>query len=88
MEFRWNDWNLEHVRRHGVSPDEAELVVQTARRPFPRRAADGRFLVWGRGVGGRLVQVVFLVDPDYSVYIIHARPLSEREKRRFRQRPS
>jgi uncharacterized DUF497 family protein len=45
-------------------------------------------LVWGRGTGGRLVQVVFLIDSEYSIYIIHARPLTEREKRRFRQRSS
>lgn len=73
MDFRWNEWNLEHACRHGVSPREAELVVRTARRPFPRRATDDRFLVWGRGTGGRLVQVVFLIDSEYSIYIIHAR---------------
>lgn len=44
MDFRWNDWNLEHVAVHGVEIEEAEHVVE------------------------------------------HARPLTEREKRRYRRR--
>jgi len=27
MEFRWNEWNVEHIAEHGVTPDEAELVL-------------------------------------------------------------
>ncbi len=25
--FRWNDWNRDHIARHGVVPVEAERVV-------------------------------------------------------------
>jgi hypothetical protein len=28
MEFRWNAWNIEHIAEHGVTPEEAEAVVQ------------------------------------------------------------
>ena len=35
MEFRWNDWNIEHLAKHGVDLDEAELVVSQARSPYP-----------------------------------------------------
>lgn len=85
MEFRWNEWNLDHVAKHGVDPEEAEEVVRNARRPYPRRTADDRWFVWGRGRGGRLLQVVFLRDVDRTVYVIHARPLNENEKRRYRR---
>jgi len=85
MDFRWNDWNEEHVQKHGVSVEEAERVVENARSPFPRMIEDDKRLVWGRGKGGRLLQVVFLLDEDDSVYVIHARPLTEREKNRFRR---
>ena len=37
MDFRWNEWNEEHVANHGVLPQEAEVVVESARRPFPRK---------------------------------------------------
>jgi hypothetical protein len=27
-EFRWNDWNRDHATQHGVSEQEAELIVR------------------------------------------------------------
>jgi uncharacterized protein len=86
MDFRWNDWNLDHIARHGVDPDEAELVICLAERPYPVDHGDDKWIVWGRGRGGRLMQVVFVLDDDGTVYVIHARPLNEREKRRWRRR--
>lgn len=86
MEFRWIEWNLDKVAKHGVAPWEAEYVVSRARSPYPRRAEDGRWLVWGAAEGRDLLQVVFLIDPDGTVFVIHARPLTDNEKRRYRRR--
>lgn len=86
MEFRWNDWNEEHIRRHDVQPEEAEEVVLRARAPFPLAQDDEKFLVWGRTEAGRLLQVVFVIDPDDTAFVIHARPLTGTEKKRFRRR--
>lgn len=85
MDFRWNDWNEQHIADHGIAPPEAEVVIAGARAPFPRRIEDDKWLVWGRGVAGRLLQVVFVLDDDDAVYVIHARPLTAREKRRYRR---
>ena len=85
MDFRWNDWNEEHVAKHGVSPEEAQRVIETARSPFPRMIEEDKRLVWGRGKGGRLLQVIFFIGEDDFVYTIHARPLTEKEKGRFRR---
>lgn len=86
MEFRWSDWNLQHVVEHGVEPEEAEEVVSGAESPWPLIGGNAKYLVWGRGRGDRPLQVVFVLDPNDTIYIIHARPLTEREKRRFRRR--
>jgi uncharacterized DUF497 family protein len=86
MRFRWIDWNREHVADHSVDPDEAEMVVRQARPPFPRKIEEEKWLVIGPGKGGRLLQVIYIVDEDKTVFVIHARPISEREKRRFRKR--
>jgi uncharacterized DUF497 family protein len=86
VQFRWSDWNVGHVARHGVSPEEAEAVILSAVEPFPRRLEDDKWLVWGRGTGGRPLQVVFVLDEDETVYVIHARPLTEAEKRRMRRK--
>jgi uncharacterized DUF497 family protein len=86
MDFRWNDWNLEHATKHGVTPEEAEQVVLDASPPFPESGGDDKFRVWGRTVFGRLLQVVYIEDPEGTTYIIHARPLTDQEKRRLRRR--
>lgn len=86
MEFRWNSWNEEHVERHGVAPDEAEEVVLGARSPFPLAQDDEKYLVWGPTEAGRLVQVVFVIDADDAIFVIHARPLTEKEKKRYHRR--
>jgi uncharacterized DUF497 family protein len=86
MEFRWNGWNIEHIAKHGVLPQEAEQVVRGAVRPFPRKMEQDKWLVWGRGQGGRFLQVIFVLDDDESVFVIHARPLTDLEKRRLRRR--
>jgi len=86
MQFRWIDWNRDHIAEHGVDPDEAEMVVRRARSPFPRKIEEEKWLVVGQGRGGRFLQVIYVVDADNTVFIIHARPISEREKRRFRRR--
>jgi uncharacterized DUF497 family protein len=74
-DFRWNDYNLAKVAKHGVSPVEAEHVVRFARRPYPRPHKKGTWLVLGRGNSNRLLQVIFAVDPDETYYIIHAMPV-------------
>ena len=85
MQFRWIEWNIEHLAEHGITPEEAEMVVEGARKPFPRRVEEEKFLVWGRGRGGRLLQVLFLREESDLAFVIHARPLTEVEKRRYRR---
>jgi uncharacterized DUF497 family protein len=62
------------------------VAVTGARNPFPRKIEEDKWLVWGRGQGGRFLQVIFVVDEDQTIYVIHARVLNEQEKRRFRRR--
>ena len=84
--FRWNDWNVDHIAEHGVTPEEAEIVVLRSRSDEVQFAGDGKYLVWGRGRGGRFLQVIFVRDEDEVCYVIHARPLTTKEKRRFRRK--
>jgi uncharacterized DUF497 family protein len=52
----------------------------------PVAKADEKLIVWGPTAEGRLLQIVFVLDEDDSVFIIHARPLTEKEKKRYRRR--
>ena len=86
MEFRWNEWNVDHTTQHGVSAEEIEALIEAARPPYPEYRGDGRWLVQGRGAGGRFIQAVYLLEDGDAVFVIHARPLTESEKRRYRRR--
>jgi len=85
VEFRWNDWNLDHATRHGVAPLEAEAIV---RRGPARHAGDNKYRVRGRGVGGRWLQVIYVIEQNRQIYVLHARPLTDREKRQLRRSES
>lgn len=83
--FRWIEWNVEHIAEHGVSTDEAEYVVEQARPPFPRKVGERKYLVQGQTAGGDYIQVIFTVDTLKEAFVIHARPLRDHEKRRWRR---
>jgi uncharacterized DUF497 family protein len=83
--FRWIDWNLDKISRHGVTPEEVEYVVNQARAPFPEEHGDKVFVA-GPTATGRWIQVVFVPDDVYTVFVIHSRPLSDAERMRYRRR--
>jgi len=84
-EFRWNAWNINHIAEHGVSPEEAEYVVRHPARSYPRHNRNHSKLVLGRTEEGVYLQVAYAVDPapESTLFVFHARPLTEREKRRL-----
>jgi uncharacterized DUF497 family protein len=101
--FIWNAKNVEHIAKHGVTPDEAEHVVEHATAPYPSYEGDQKWLVRGKARSGRYLQVIYVLESDaaidYSeidlvslsamvdgIYVIHARPLNESEKRKLRRR--
>jgi len=85
-EFRWNEWNVEHIAAHGVLPAYAEYVVNRPDRGYPQRGEEGKYLVRGQDQTGTYVQVMYIFDPPGVVYVIHARRLTDIEKRRLRRR--
>lgn len=86
FEFRWNSSNAEHIEEHGVSWQEAQYVVNHARAPYPEYRGDGKWLVIGQTARGAYIQVIFIVDSEDVVFVIHSRPLTDKEKKRFRRR--
>jgi uncharacterized DUF497 family protein len=82
--FRWNAWNIEHIGLHGVMPVEAEMAVAASQDR--RRIGVGKYKAVGRGNAGRWLQVIYIFDPPGVIYVIHARPLNDAEKRQARRR--
>lgn len=67
MIFSWDDENREHLRKHAVTPSEAEHIVNRAATPFPQKVGDGKLRVWGRTKQGRLLQVIYVLKPQSAV---------------------
>jgi hypothetical protein len=73
------------VAVHGVLPEEAEYVVNHAAPPYPEYIGQGKWRVRGQTSTGRYLQVIFVIEAD-GYYVIHARGLTDREKRGLRRR--
>jgi hypothetical protein len=80
-EFRWIEWNVEHATKHGCTIPEIEAVVRHAGYGFPRSLDSEKKLVIGRGVGDRVIRVVYVLDEDGTGFVIHAMPLTTRRRR-------
>jgi hypothetical protein len=80
-EFRWNDWNYEQATKHHCTVAEIQSVVRNAGHGYPRKYGRGKWLVNGRGIGGRMIEVIYVLDADETVYVIHAMPLTTRRRR-------
>ena len=60
---------MDHVVKHDVSPEEAEVVVRGAEAPFPQAIEDDKLVVWGVTQAGRHLQAIFaLKSPEEVAY--------------------
>jgi uncharacterized DUF497 family protein len=68
-----------------MSAADAEFVVDRARGRYPRIVGEGKRLVIGKTRHGIYAQVIYVLDEDKTAYVIHCRPLTDKEKRRYRR---
>ena len=86
-EFIWPEERIEHIARHGVTPDEVEQVCFGS--SFVRRAkSEGEnpvYYVLGQTEAGRYLFYVVICFPDGNGYPVTAREMTPKEKRRYRK---
>ena len=82
-EFEWNEENLLHAVRHGVSREEIEEVI--ARASLIRRGRSGVYVAYGQTFDGRYVIAFFEYKGGGVVRPFGARPMTTNEKKRFRR---
>ena len=82
----WPEDRIEHISRHGVTPEEVEETCFG--RPLILRArSEGKnpvYYVLGQTAAGRYLFCMVISFPDGRGYPITARPMTDREKRRYR----
>ena len=81
--FIWDEWNLDHIARHGVSPWEVEQVLAHPR--VERRVRRGARAAYGQSDAGRHLLVVYRPRGRGRVFVITARDMSHREKQNYRR---
>jgi uncharacterized protein len=83
--LEWDDWNRDHIAKHGVSPEEAEQVVRG--NPVVRKSYKERLVLIGPSHSGRMLAVI--VGPTRShphvYYVVSARPADRKERRDYEQ---
>jgi uncharacterized DUF497 family protein len=83
MIFSYDDWNRQHVSKHGVQRADAEYVVEHATPPYPQRIEGGKLIVYGPDRAGRILEVVFAFrsaeDVDFdSLDLLQLEELSQK----------
>jgi len=85
--FIWPPDRIEHIARHGVTPEEVEEVCWG--KSFVQRAkSEGDnpvYYVLGQTAAGRYLFCVMIRFPDGNGYPVTAREMTTKEKRRYRK---
>ena len=76
----WDDWNKEHITKHGVTENEAEMVGNSF--IYHQRSYNQRYLVVGR-VGPRIVSLVLAREGSGQYYVVSARDADKKERRKL-----
>jgi uncharacterized protein len=86
MLFDWDDANREHVRRHAVTPDEAEQVFRNAPIDLAamNRKQETRRMVVGETDAGRVLTIVSTQRAS-RVRVITAYPANRRHRRIYEE---
>ncbi len=80
----WDDWNIAHIARHKVIPNEVEEVCFGT--PFIQKGDKGRWLLTGPTNAGRMLSVVLDPEDEEGVfYPVTARPASRKERENYQK---
>lgn len=84
-EFLWSQDRIEHIRRHGIEPEESEDVCFG--KPLVLRAkSEGKNPVYyalGETAAGRHLFCVVISFPEGKGYPVTAREMTQNEKQRY-----
>ena len=77
----WDQQNRNHIQKHNVSEVEVEEVCTGIFKQQP--TYNERYLIFGKTIKGRLLTIVLTRKKKGAYYIITARDMSVKERRRF-----
>ena len=84
-EFEWNDINIEHIARHGVSPDEVEDVAFED-DPWIRKGRKGSRYMLGYTVAGRYLFTVYTLKSKGIAKVITSMDMDNKTRNLYKKR--
>jgi len=87
MDADWDEFNIKHIARHNVCPNEAEEALLDRNRVSIEsniRNGEKRWVIVGKTYGNRLLFVVFTRRVE-QIRVVTARDASSSEKRRYKR---
>ncbi len=80
----WDTWNIAHIARHDVIPEEVEEVCHG--QPMTSQTYNGRLRVVGPTRRHRMLTVILAPKEEPGVYYpVTARPADRKERRNYEQ---
>lgn len=80
----WDGWNIDHIARHKVTPEEAEEVCHSDFLLLEGKK--GRLLIIGLTQQGRMLAVVLDPESEAGVYYpVTARSAATKERRLYQK---
>ncbi|MDA0245132.1 MAG: hypothetical protein OT477_17070 [Chloroflexi bacterium] len=79
----WDDWNVAHIARHDVLPEQVEESISDEHAVF-LQPKQNRLMVLGRS-GSRLIATILNAQETSGVYyVITARDMAKKERNLYR----
>jgi len=79
----WDDWNEEHVLKHGVTTGEVEEVCYS--KHYAIKSGKNKMAIWGQTEDGRYLLVVLGVREYGDYYPVTSRDMEDRERKQYKK---
>ncbi len=77
----WDNWNLEHIKKHDVSKYEVEIAFKN--NELLAESYRGRTVLISKTKRGRLLTIALSFEKQKDAYIVSARDSSKKEKEKY-----
>lgn len=79
----WDEWNVAHIARHNVTPDEAEQVARGD--VLVQKGKKGRTALVGPTESGRILRIILDPEGKDIYYPVTAHTASRKDKILYKQ---
>ncbi|GAC1389574.1 MAG: hypothetical protein NVS4B11_07490 [Ktedonobacteraceae bacterium] len=79
----WNDWNVAHIARHDVEPEEVEQVCHG--NFIASQTYKGRIRITGPTFAERMLAIILKPEGDEKYYCVTAHDANKGETKRYHE---